>query len=457
MLVDSHAHLNDPQYDKDREQVIAHAVNTGLHYILNVATDYVSLQKTIQLADSHDFIYIAAGVHPHYSEKEEFSKIKHLLNHPKLVAIGEIGLDFYRDFGPREKQEEVFRQFLGLARERGLPVVIHQRSAQDDLVRILNEELLKTNAKVRGVMHCFSGDILWAKKCIEMGFLISFAGNITYPKANVLREVAKEIPVENMLIETDCPWLAPQNFRGQRCEPAYVKYVAEELARIKSLSYEDVIRITGLNFRTLFNIGKKNEESKIAYKIRNSLYLNITNRCTSECVFCVKNYKDYVKGHYLRLDNEPGAQEIIAAIGDPAKYKEVVFCGYGEPMLRLDILKEVSRWIKDRGGRVRIDTNGHGNLIHNRRIAKELKGLIDSISVSLNCESAEKYEKLCRPVYGKKTFDEVKRFIIECKDYIPEVAVTIIDMPGVDVEKCRHIAEEELGVDLRIRKYDEVG
>jgi TatD DNase family protein len=453
MLIDSHAHLDDHDFDKDRDSVIAHAINSGLHYILNVATGYESLKTSISIAEKHDFIFLAAGIHPHYSQKEDIEKITPLLNHPKLVAIGEIGLDYYRDHSPIDKQKEIFRLFLREAKSRNLPVIIHQRQAQDDLLEIIKEEMA---IPTRGVMHCFSGDIQWAKECIKMGFLISFAGNLTYPKALDLQRVAKEIPIENILIETDCPWLAPQNIRGKRCEPSHVKHTALKLAEIKGLSYDDVARITELNFKQLFRIGKLNDTGKIAYPIRKSLYLNITNRCTSECVFCVKNFCDYVKGHYLRLERDPSAAEIISAIGDSSAYEEIVFCGYGEPTLRLDVIKEVSKWVKEKGMNVRIDSNGHGNLINKRSIAPELKGLVDSISVSLNADSAEKYEKICRPVYGKKTFDEVRRFIIECKDYIPDVSITVIDMPGIDIEKCKEIARE-LGVGFRIRKYDEVG
>lgn len=453
MLIDSHAHLDDSQFKDDREKVIAHSVNSGVCVILNVATDLRSLEVSIELADKYDYIYIAGGIHPHNAQKEDFNKVVSLLDHPKLVAIGEIGLDNYRDYCPKEKQKEIFRKFLKEAKKRDLPVIIHQREAKEDIMQILKEELA---GSYKGVMHCFSGDLEWAKECIKMGFYISFAGNITYPKAKNLRTVAKGIPIEKILIETDCPWLAPQEVRGKRCEPAYVNYVAEELAKVKYLSVNDIARITSLNFRQLFNVGNEDKESRVAYPIRNSLYLNITNRCTSECTFCVRNFKDYVKGHYLRLDDEPSVSEIIKEIGDPTKYDEVVFCGYGEPMLRLDVIKEVSRWVKEKGGKVRIDTNGHGNLICGRSILLELKGLVDSISVSLNVESSEKYDKICRPIYGKKTFEGVKQFIIECKEFIPDVSVTAIDMPGVDINKCKALAES-LGVGFRVREYNEVG
>ena len=451
MLIDSHAHLDDSQFQEDGEQVIARAVNTGIRYILNVSVGLLSWRRCVELARRHDFIYIAGGIHPHNCVDDSFKDMKPLLDNPKLVAIGEIGLDYYRDYSPRERQKAVFREQLKEARKRNLPVIIHQRESQQDIKEIIREFL-----PLSGVMHCFSGDSNWARECLDMGFYISFAGNLTYPRADILRQAAAEIPVEKILIETDCPWLAPQAVRGKRNEPANVRYVAEELARIKGLAVDDIIRITSLNFRSLFRIGRKEPEARIAYPIRDALYLNITNRCTALCAFCVKNFKDYVKGHYLRLDREPSGDEIIAAIGDPGRYREVVFCGYGEPLLRLSTVKEVSRWLKEKGARVRIDTNGHGNLINKRSIAPELSGLVDSISVSMNADTAEKYQKLCHPVYGKKTFAEIRRFIIECKGYIPEVMVSVIQMPGVEVEKCRQIADS-LGVRFKVRKYNQVG
>ncbi len=223
-----------------------------------------------------------------------------------------------------------------------------------------------------------------AKKAMELGFYISFAGPVTFKKAIELREVAKFVPDEFLLIETDAPYLSPVPMRGKRNEPSYLKHTAWVLADLRGISVTDLARITTLNAMKLFKIGETKETSEIAYRIRDSLYLNVTNRCTNKCGFCVRFRTSYVKGHNLRLEKEPTALQLIKAIKDPKAYKEVVFCGIGEPMLRLDVIKKVSKWIKESGGQVRINSNGHGNLIHGRNVLPELKGLVDRFSISLD-------------------------------------------------------------------------
>jgi TatD DNase family protein len=304
-------------------------------------------------------------------------------------------------------------------------------------------------------MHCFSGDIEFARRMMDLGFSISIAGPVTFPKAEKLREVVKQVPIERMLVETDAPYLAPQEHRGKRNEPAYVRHTAEMVAKVKGLSFDDVARITSFNAMQLFGIGEIAKKGKIAYPIRNSLYLNVTNRCTAACTFCVRYFTDFVKGHNLRLKDEPAAEELIREIGDPRRYDEVVFCGYGEPLLRLDVVKAVSADVKKKGGKVRIDTNGHGNLIHKRNILPELAGLVDAVSVSLNAQDADLYEKLSQPKFAG-AYDAVKEFIREAKKYIPDVTATVVSAPGVDVQACRRIAEE-LGARFRVREYNVVG
>jgi len=197
------------------------------------------------------------------------------------------------------------------------------------------------------------------------------------------------------------------------------------------------------------------EKGEIVYKIRNTLYLNITNRCTNECIFCIRFHTDYVKGHNLRLSDEPTEKELKDAIKDPSRYKEVVFCGYGEPLLRLDVVKHVALWIKKRKGRVRINTNGHANLIHGRNILPELHGIVDSISISLDADDEVAYNKICRPSF-MDAFQGVISFIKEARKYTPEVRVTVVTVTDVDIEKARKLAED-LGVDFGVRKLDEVG
>lgn len=451
-MIDTHCHLEMEPFNNDRDDVIKRAQEAGLEAVITIGSDFEGNRGGVALAEKHDFVYAAVGMHPH--DAKDFTpavleQIKIWSAHKKVVAIGEIGLDYHYDYSPREIQRAVFRQQLDYAKECGLPVCIHSREAKEDTL-----EILGAAGPVTGVMHCFSGDQEMAKKVLAMGLHISIAGPVTFKKASQLREVAKIIPDERLLVETDAPYLAPEPHRGKRNEPAFVMHTARLLAEIRGVTPEDIDRLTTVNAKKLFGIGEL-PAGQIAYKIRDSLYLNITNRCTSKCVFCVRFATGFVKGHYLRLSHEPPVEEIIQSIGDPARYSEVVFCGYGEPLLRLDEVKAVSAWIKQQGGTVRINTNGHGNLIHKRNILPELQGLVDVISVSLDAQDDETYRQLCKPSFDN-AFQEVVNFIREAIHYIPDVQATVVEMEGVDIAKCRAITDA-LGAKLRVRKLDIVG
>jgi TatD DNase family protein len=456
MLIDTHAHLEMREFNDDRDDVIKRAKDAGVEYIVTIGTTVESCRDAVMLADKYDFIYAAIGIHPHEAKDilhPAYEILRHFAQHKKVVAYGEIGLDYYYEHTQRIVQQRKFRDMLHEAKELKLPIIVHDRDAHEDTLRILKDDW---DPALGGVMHCFSGDIEYAKQLMDMGLRISIAGPVTFPKALALRDVVKQVPIEQLLIETDAPYLAPQQFRGKRNEPAYVRYTAEEIAKVKGLTFDDVARITSFNAMQLFGIGEMPKEGKITYPIRNSLYLNVTNRCTSACTFCVRYFTDFVKGHNLRLKDEPTAEELIKEIGDPKKYDEIVFCGYGEPTLRLDVIKAVATEVKKKGGKVRIDTNGHGNLIHKRNILPELVGLVDAVSVSLNAQNAELYEKISQPKFGAGTYDAVKEFIREAKKYIPDVIATVVTVPGVDVEACRKIAGE-LDAKLRVREYNVVG
>ncbi len=456
MLIDTHAHLEMREFNDDREDVIKRAREAGVEYIVTIGTTLESSRDAVLLAEKYDFIYAAIGIHPHEVKDilhPAYDVLRRFAKHDKVVAYGEIGLDYFYEHSPKNDQKRKFRDMLREARELDLPVIIHDREAHEDTLQIVSEEW---SPDLGGVMHCFSGDVAMAKKMIDMGFSISIAGPVTFAKAEGLREVVRQIPIEHLLVETDAPYLAPQPMRGKRNEPAYVRHTAEMVAKVKGLTFDDVARITSFNAMQLFGIGTLPDRGMITYPIRNSLYLNITNRCTASCTFCVRYHTDFVKGHNLRLAEEPAAEEIIRDIGDPTRYAEIVFCGYGEPLLRLDVVKAVAAEVKRRGGRVRIDTNGHANLIHKRNILPELAGLIDAVSVSLNAQNAELYEKLSQPKFGPGTYDAVKQFIGEAKKYIPDVTATVVSAPGVDIDACRKISEG-LGAKFRVREYNVVG
>jgi TatD DNase family protein len=256
-LVDSHAHIDCPQFDEDREAMLERARAAGVTTLLAIGTGPgpEKLDAAIPFAEQRDWIYATVGIHPHEAKEaapEHYEQLERLAQHPRVIAWGEIGLDYHYDFSPRETQERVFREQLALARKAKLPVVIHCREAWADCVAILERGWRASG--LGGILHCFSGTLEEARRGMEMGFLVSFAGNATYPKAQNLRDIARELPLERILIETDAPYLAPQAQRGKRNEPAYVAEVARTLATVRNLGFEEFAAATAENFHRFFQL-----------------------------------------------------------------------------------------------------------------------------------------------------------------------------------------------------------
>ncbi|MFI2858964.1 TatD family hydrolase [Paenibacillus sp. JSM ZJ436] len=254
MLFDTHTHLDSAAFDEDREAVIQRAVDQGITRMINIGFNRETIPTTMQLAEKYDFIYAAVGWHPVDAiamKEEDLEWIASLTAHRKVVAIGEIGLDYHWDTSPKEIQHKVFRQQIQLAKELNLPIVIHNRDAHEDVLRILKEEKA---SEVGGVMHSFSGSWETAKQCLHMGFHISFGGPITFKNAKQPKEVLTQVPLDRLLLETDAPYLTPHPFRGKRNESSYVKYVAEQAAALKGLSLEEISEITTRNGLERFGI-----------------------------------------------------------------------------------------------------------------------------------------------------------------------------------------------------------
>ncbi|HEB01904.1 MAG TPA: YchF/TatD family DNA exonuclease, partial [Nitrospirae bacterium] len=344
IFIDTHCHLEMDRFSSDREAVIKRAFDSGFAALITIASDPASNEKALELARAHDNVYCTVGVHPHEARLVDdniLADIRKRVADEEVVAIGETGLDYHYDNSPREVQREVFTEHLRIARQTGLPVVIHVREAEDDALKIMSEE-----GVANGVLHCFSGSPALLEYAVEMGLHMSIAGPVTFKKSQELRDAVARIPDGLLLLETDAPYLAPVPKRGKRNEPEYLLHTAREVAGLRGVTLEDVARVTTLNARRLFGIGELPQFGEITYKIRNSLYLNVTNRCTNRCGFCVRSTSDFVKGHNLRLEREPTGEEMVRAIGDPTRYDEVVFCGFGEPLIRLDMVKEVAGWVK---------------------------------------------------------------------------------------------------------------
>lgn len=254
MLFDTHVHLNADQFEEDVEDVITRAKEAGVHHMVVVGFDEKTINKALALVEQYDFLYAAVGWHPVDAidmEEHHLEWLKQLAAHPKVVAIGETGLDYHWDKSPKEIQQEVFRKQINLAKEVKLPIIIHNRDAHQDVVQILKEE---NAAEVGGIMHCFGGSIDIAKECLKMNFYISFGGPLTFKNAKRPKEVAKEIPLDRLLIETDAPYLAPHPYRGKRNEPAYVKLVAEELAELKGITFRQICEQTTANAKEIFGL-----------------------------------------------------------------------------------------------------------------------------------------------------------------------------------------------------------
>ncbi|MFT8323208.1 MAG: TatD family hydrolase [Bacillus sp. (in: firmicutes)] len=254
MLFDTHTHLNAEQFIEDVEETIQRAKDAGMEKMIVVGFDKPTIERAMELIEKYPFLYASVGWHPVDAidmTEADLLWIEELSKHPKVVAIGEMGLDYHWDKSPKDIQKEVFRKQIRLAKKVDLPIIIHNREATADIVDILKEEDAK---EVGGIMHCYGGSVETAQECINMNFYISLGGTVTFKNAKKPKEVAAAIPLEKLLIETDCPYLAPTPFRGKRNEPSYVKLVAEEIASIKGISFEEVAEATTKNAKKLFGI-----------------------------------------------------------------------------------------------------------------------------------------------------------------------------------------------------------
>jgi len=254
MLFDSHAHIDDSRFDSDRLEIIERARANGVTGMINIGADMASSARSVALAQAHEGIYAAVGIHPHDAKaavSADYDRMAEWVEREaKVVAIGEIGLDYYYDLSPREVQQEVFIRHIDLARQLRKPIIIHDRDAHGDVMNIVKKE-----AKgIIGVFHCYSGSLEMAKEVLKLGFYVSFAGPVTFAKSTKLKEISAAVPLERLLVETDSPYLTPHPHRGRRNEPAHVRLVAEEVARLRGLSLEAVAEATTQNVKQLFHI-----------------------------------------------------------------------------------------------------------------------------------------------------------------------------------------------------------
>lgn len=522
-LFDTHAHLTDPRYDADRDEVVTRAARFDVA-VLTAATNPQDAVAAVELARRHAHVYAAVGFYPHDTGdlgESDWDTLARLVDGeresadaqgrpPRIVAVGEIGLDYYRDRVPPPTQRAAFERQLAFARARGLPVLVHCRQAEDDIRSILAGFVEDGG---RAVWHCFTtrneafaDTIDWAA---ERGVLLGLGGMATWTDAKALRAAIARIPDHLLLLETDAPYLSPRPFApespearalndwlaeafdgdgdgqdgaavdkkadaaahwarfpavAKRNEPIGVLAVAAAVAALRGVRPADVARICTRNAREVLGLPPPADDNlaRVAYPIRDQLYIALTNRCNNNCGFCARNTSWVVKGHDVRLDHEPDADEVMAAIaaaGGLGAYRELVFCGFGEPTLRIDVLAEVCRRARSGPWRsipIRVNTNGAGSLDAGRDLVPELADAVDTVSVSLNAADAESYAAMCRPAAGAAAYAEILRFVGACVVAGLKTVCTAVELPGLDVEAVARRAES-LGATFRRRAYDQVG
>jgi TatD DNase family protein len=455
-LADTHAHLEHDDFAADVAAVVERARAAGVRYVVVPVCAAADAPRGLELARRFDGVYFAAALHPNCGlplDDAEAAGIRAALARGKAeglaVAVGECGLDYHYMALPRDEQLETLRWHLELARELDLPIILHQREAEGDMRRAVED----AGVPPRGaVLHCFSGKREYYGWARARGIHVSFTGNLTFDaKVRKRRGIFAGLDLGATMLETDAPYMTPAPHRGKRNEPAYLPLVARALSARAGLGVEDVYAETTTTARRFFGL-PPDFGGAIIYRLRNSLYLNVTNRCTNECRFCIRETAPGVGGHDLRLHMEPTAYEVLAAVGDPTAYDEVVFCGYGEPTLRWEVVKEVARGVKERGGAVRLNTNGSANLTEGRDVTAEMAGLFDKVSVSVNAAAPADYERLCRPASGSRAWPALEEFVAGAKRAVGAVEVTAVTAPGAHAEAVKDLARR-WGAGFRLRRY----
>jgi TatD DNase family protein len=417
-MIDSHCHLDLPHFEDDFEDTVARAVREGVTALMNIGYDEASARATAGFVERFPFFFGVVGTHPHdasaHSDAHE-AELRRLLAHPRIVGVGEIGLDFYRDHSPRDRQREIFRRMLRLARETAKPVVIHCRDAFEEVLEVLREE----GPAHRGIFHAFSGDEEAARRVIDLGFHLGIGGVATFANAN-LRRTLEALPLDRIVLETDSPYLTPHPYRGNRNEPGYVTLVAQAVAEANRTTLGDIARVTNENFCRAMGV-EPEAWPRPVYKIGGSVYIHVASA-------------------------DPG--DLLGIDG----VDELVMCGPGEPLADVERVVAAARAGKERGWRVRLDTVGQGNAIAGRDVAAELAGVVDEVVVLMYGTAPAAAERAASDWGRDARFETAREFVRDAVRAGLETVCEFVAAPRFDVEQCRELAKA-LGAKYDIRMY----
>lgn len=412
----------------------------------------ISLESSLRaalLSETRIGVYAAAGIHPNELKPDSCSPdslddLTEILLRPRLIAVGETGLDLYRDRVPEKLQIEVFKEHIRLAEAFGLTLIVHSRSAEREVLDVLGDDVT-----VPVIMHCYTGPDDTAREAVDRGYYIGFAGPITFGKNDRLRKLAGSLRADRILIETDAPYMSPEPVRGKRNEPSNVKYIADTISEIWERDSSVTAGILMANSLKAMQLGPA-RRTDLVYLLYGNIYMNITGRCTNRCRFCIKDRTDGIGGYYLKHNEEPVEKRLDSIIDSlsPRMGKELVFCGYGEPTMRPELLKRLARSAAGRGFSVRLNTNGSCLARLSPEGTRELLGPFDAVSVSLNASSREEYNRICRPA-DENTWDRLMEFIELARRSV-SVRLTAVRYPGVSTESVEELAKS-LSLPFRIR------
>ncbi|MCK5065172.1 MAG: TatD family nuclease-associated radical SAM protein [Candidatus Fermentibacteraceae bacterium] len=392
-------------------------------------------------------IYAAAGIHPNEADIDSIDMLPDIVRtvlYPGVLAVGETGLDFFHKRVSHSLQIELFEKHIHLAAIFGLTLIVHSRDAEETVLAVLGD-----NPGVPVIMHCYTGPDEIAQEAADRGFFIGFAGTLTYRQNDRLRRLAASLPKEQVLVETDAPYLAPEPVRGERNEPCYVVHIAKVLADLWNMDMLSASKTLLDNSLRAFQLAPV-PRTDLVYMLYNRIYMNITGRCTNHCLFCIRDRTDSLGGYYLKHHEEPSEKRLkdIVCMLQPEWAEEIVFCGYGEPTMRSELLSTLANTASEKGFSVRLNTNG---LCLERLSPEETLRLLEpfnDVSVSLNAPDMEEYNALCVPD-SDSAWDNLLEFI-QLSRKICRTRLTAVRYPGADMETVTAYAEK-LNLPLRIR------
>ena len=419
-MIDSHCHLNLQHFEDDREATIARAVSDGVVAFVNIGYDRDSLRETLELVERYPFVFGAAGVHPHDAatlDDDLEAQVRHALDHPRVVAVGEIGLDFYRNLSPREVQVETFRRMIKLAREKDKPIIIHCRDAFNEVIDVLESE----GGPYRGIFHAFSAGEAEARRVAELGFHVGIGGVVTYRNAR-LGETVATIPLERIVLETDSPYLTPHPWRGKRNEPSFVAHVARTVARVKDMSLADVDRATTESTYAALGLSAASLPRPV-YKVESAVYIQAATA-------------------------DPADLDAVPTDG----VSEAIITGFSDPLERPEHVLALAARARERGWRVRVNTMGLANHAAGRDVTQELKGNVDEVNVVLFGATVRAHDELAYPAAGNEGWASIRDFVRSSVAAGIETVCEFVAVPGFEAEPCREFARE-LGATYDIRMY----